>query len=258
MKKYFIGFLFTLFSLSAFAQGDNGSTILSYDQVEEPPLHKDCEALNGYGCSLNKISGYLTGKFNNELFLDDQAIINFKMKFIIDKTGKVAWIKALSKSDAINDEAEKLMKEMPALIPGRENGKEVSVMYLMPVTIKYLYQFPNSYSLSEVDVPPLLKKCGGANEMKTCFNREVSILINRKYGFKSVPDGINSAAITMLIDENGEITEYLVKSDSEDLKKGLEKIRKRLPDFESGAVLEGEKVRMTINIPVIVNSTNYK
>ncbi|MGA8855264.1 MAG: hypothetical protein WB492_13900, partial [Christiangramia sp.] len=122
MKKIFIGLLLAGSFLTGFSQESNTSKIISFAEVEEPPFHKDCNDPNDYSCSLEKISRYLSKEFDLSLYKQDIANFNFKMKFIIDDKGKVAWIKVLSDNRAVNEEAEKLMKEMPAFTPGMHKG----------------------------------------------------------------------------------------------------------------------------------------
>ena len=250
MNKFVLGLLLSLFSLNSFAQGDNAAKIIPNDQVEEPPYHKDCEALKDSTCSIKWISNYLNQEFDHKLFGPEEVFINFAMKIIIDKNGKVAWTKPMSDSKAVNHEVAKLMKNLPAMEPGKHKGENVAVTYLIPITLKYLYYFPDTYSLNDVDVPPLINGCKEAKDMKYCFSGKINAVIHENSRTMSLPKGSYSGMVSILINEDGEISAYSVKANSENFKKGLEKIRKNLPKFESGAILNGEKVKITINFPV--------
>jgi protein TonB len=53
--------------------------------------------------------------------------------FRIDKQGNAAEIKAQSKYSDLVDEAERVVKKIPQMIPGKDKGKTVSVLYTLPI-----------------------------------------------------------------------------------------------------------------------------
>ncbi|MBO4804096.1 MAG: energy transducer TonB [Muribaculaceae bacterium] len=57
------------------------------------------------------------------------------VKFVVDKKGKIGEVEVVGSVDKrLEEEAVRLCKSLPKFIPGRRNGKAVSVWYTMPVT----------------------------------------------------------------------------------------------------------------------------
>lgn len=258
MNKLIICLFLLLPFTHLFAQTGNSSTIFSYDKIEKPPVHPDCEASDDFACSLDKISAFLTKNFNPDLFGPNDPFLNFKVKFIIDRNGKVVWSKGLSKYTPINNEAEKLLKELPTFIPGKNGDEAFSVMYMMPITVAYIHKFPGSYSTNEVDQLPFLDECTDAEDMYKCMTKELATAINHNFDSKNLSDGFHSAAFSIEINEEGEISNYNVRTYSTPMKEGFRKLQKHLPKFESGAILNGEKVKTTLNIPVKVKVRSHR
>ena len=59
------------------------------------------------------------------------------LRFVVTKTGTVDKIEVLgSLSQSADNEAIRVVKSLPKFIPGRQNGKNVSVWFTLPVTFK--------------------------------------------------------------------------------------------------------------------------
>jgi TonB family protein len=60
------------------------------------------------------------------------------VQFVIDKTGKVIDVEVLSGVDLdLDNEAVRVVKNMPNWIPGKQNGKPVSVIFVIPLNIDF-------------------------------------------------------------------------------------------------------------------------
>ena len=59
------------------------------------------------------------------------------VQFVVDKTGEIGEVKVVRSVDKdLDDEAVRIVKTLPKFIPGRQNGRAVSVWYTLPVTFK--------------------------------------------------------------------------------------------------------------------------
>ena len=59
------------------------------------------------------------------------------VQFIVDKTGQVGDVKVVrSVSEELDAEAIRVVKSMPHFIPGRQDGKAVSVWFTLPISFK--------------------------------------------------------------------------------------------------------------------------
>lgn len=59
------------------------------------------------------------------------------VKFIIDKTGKIKNVSVMKSVDKeLDAEAKRVVKNMPAWIPGKQKGEPVNVQMVLPVNFK--------------------------------------------------------------------------------------------------------------------------
>ena len=67
------------------------------------------------------------------------------VQFVVTKTGKVGEVKVLrSKDPDLDKEAVRVVKSLPAFVPGKMNGHAVNVWYTLPVTFKLRVSDPDS------------------------------------------------------------------------------------------------------------------
>lgn len=65
---------------------------------------------------------------------EDGASGTVQVQFVVSKTGQVTKVKIVrGKHPALDKEAMRVVKEMPAWNPGRQNGQPVDVSYILPV-----------------------------------------------------------------------------------------------------------------------------
>ena len=57
------------------------------------------------------------------------------LRFVVSKSGKIENVEVLGPVDrALDEEAVRVVKSMPAWVPGKQNGNAVAVYYTLPVT----------------------------------------------------------------------------------------------------------------------------
>jgi hypothetical protein len=246
LYKFIFIFLFPVICLS------QESRIYKYEEIEVPPVHLDCENSKDFSCSLNKIGSFLQKNFNKEIFGENELIINFKLKFIMDNSGQVKWAKAITENSRAGKEAENLIETLPQFNPGILNGEYVSVMYTMPVSIRNFKKFPDTYDISEVDTPPVLSDCKKEEDQTKCFSSTIARRINLKTETRTLEFGLYEAIINLEINKQGEISNYQVISKSEVFKEALYKVKKHLPEVDSPAQLNQKNVGVSFHIPVRV------
>jgi TonB family protein len=67
------------------------------------------------------------------------------IRFVVRDTGKITDAKVLAGiGNGCDEEALRVVKEMPNWIPGRDNGKAVSVYYTIPIEFKLTMNSPNT------------------------------------------------------------------------------------------------------------------
>ena len=108
--------------------------------IEEVPTYKDCKKTNSNEdrkkCMNDKISAFINKNFNTGI-ADDINLTGIQKVFVsfkIDKTGSIINIKSKGTNEFINMEAERVVSLLPKMIPGKQKGKPVGVLYSLPIT----------------------------------------------------------------------------------------------------------------------------
>ena len=107
--------------------------------IENVPIYPGCEAEpNNDGkkkCMSTKVKKFIQANFNTELAADlglegtQKIFVTFK----IDKTGRVAEIRSRAPHPKLEEEAERVVNSLPRMIPGKQRGAPVGVLYALPI-----------------------------------------------------------------------------------------------------------------------------
>ncbi len=110
--------------------------------IENVPVFPGCERKTNNAdrkkCMSEKISKFVRKKFDVDLASDlglsgrQRILVAFK----INKNGDVVGIRARAPHPALQREAERVIKMLPKMKPGRQRGKNVSVPYSLPIIFK--------------------------------------------------------------------------------------------------------------------------
>jgi len=123
------------------------------------------------------------------------------VQFIINKQGKISNVEALThKGWGLEEEAIRIVKQMPDWIPGKQNGKPVNVRYTMPVVFRLSQPQLNNQVVHRADENPQYK--GGHKEMEK-FVRE-----NFKYPEQTIKGVV---MLIVLIDSTGIINDVCIR-----------------------------------------------
>ncbi|MEM5563748.1 energy transducer TonB [Psychroserpens sp. AS72] len=107
--------------------------------IEETPTFTFCETLETNeerkACMSNHISKHVNRYFNTKL-ADSLGLVGrqrINVIFKIDKEGHIVDVKSRAPHPALEDEAIRVIKTLPQLIPGKQKGKAVVVPYSLPI-----------------------------------------------------------------------------------------------------------------------------
>ena len=109
--------------------------------IENVPIFPGCESGNNAAkkaCMSEKISKFVNKKFNTDLAGDlgitgrQRIIVAFK----IDKTGTIVGVRARAPHPKLAQEAERVVKLLPKMKPGKQRGKSVIVPYSLPIVFQ--------------------------------------------------------------------------------------------------------------------------
>jgi TonB family protein len=126
MRRYFIAIFIVLFSLSVYPQDNDTISTFKSNAVEELPQFPGGE---------NAMYQYISENVNYpELAVESAMQGTVHVEFIIEKNGSISNIEILRGVVTILDEeAKRVIKEMPNWKPGKLDGKPVRVQYTIPI-----------------------------------------------------------------------------------------------------------------------------
>ncbi|MCM8568675.1 M56 family metallopeptidase [Gramella jeungdoensis] len=109
--------------------------------LDKAPAFKSCEQLDiseRKKCTTKEISNFVSANFNTGLGKEFglTGINRIVVRFMIDKSGNVKDIKARAPLPQLEEEAERVISQLPQFNPGEVNGKPVNVMYSLPIAFK--------------------------------------------------------------------------------------------------------------------------
>ncbi|GAB2762674.1 hypothetical protein [Salinimicrobium soli] len=141
MNKFLFLFFIFVISVNGFAQEKeiDPPQIISFDQVEQPPLSKRCKpkgsAQKQRDCTSSYINNYVNRNFDlNMASKLVKGLVKLEARFVIDKEGRVKDVSASGGPKKINEHLEEVLASLRDFKPGRENGIPVEVSYWVPVT----------------------------------------------------------------------------------------------------------------------------
>lgn len=110
--------------------------------VEKVPVFPGCESLSSnqekVECMNEKMRNIIQRKFNpylaEELGLKGTNVI--QVAFVINKKGEIDNLHIRAPKKALKNETERVLGYFPKMSPGIQNGKNVDVMYSLPIVIK--------------------------------------------------------------------------------------------------------------------------
>ena len=110
--------------------------------IEIAPIFPGCEKFSTNeqrkSCMSKKISKLVQRKFNKGIAQDLglSGKQHFHVQFKIDKTGHVTDIISNAKFKQLDEEAKRIIGKLPKMKPGRQQDKNVSVLYNLPIVFE--------------------------------------------------------------------------------------------------------------------------
>lgn len=125
------------------AEGTTGETLFTsmhhaFGLVETPPTFPACEGMEDVRNCFNKqMQTHIRENFNYPQDAIAKGLQGRVLTFFtIDEEGRVSNIKTRGPDILMEKEAERIMKLLPLMKPGKQNGEVVKVDYSIPITFK--------------------------------------------------------------------------------------------------------------------------
>ena len=107
--------------------------------IENVPIYPGCEKKKGNAekkkCMSEKIQKFVQKKFNTDLAgdLGLEGRQRISVQFKIDHKGNVVNVRARAPHPKLQQEAINVVKSLPKMVPGKQRGKAVGVLYSLPI-----------------------------------------------------------------------------------------------------------------------------
>jgi hypothetical protein len=111
---------------------------VNFASIENVPIYPGCEGTESAlkACLQEKIATYVNANFNvklgKELNLETGLNEVFVM-FKIDNEGNIMDVKARAPHKKLEEEALRVIKSLPKMMPGKQKGRAVGVKYALPI-----------------------------------------------------------------------------------------------------------------------------
>ena len=126
-------------------EADEEISDVPFSVIENVPIYPGCENKKNNAekkqCMSDKVQKFVQKKFNTDLAgdLGLEGRQRISVQFKIDKYGNVVNVRARAPHPKLEQEAVKVVKALPKMIPGKQRGKAVGVLYSLPI----LFQVEN-------------------------------------------------------------------------------------------------------------------
>ncbi len=151
LKKIFLPIVFIFISSFLSAQEETVTEVsksemtkadVPYAVIENVPVYPGCEG-NGNQelkqCMSTKISEFVNLHFNMkkvEALNLPPKLYRTAVQFKINKEGKVVDVRARAEHPVIENEAVRVVSNLPQMQPGKQRGEAVGVLYSLPIIFK--------------------------------------------------------------------------------------------------------------------------
>jgi protein TonB len=113
-----------------------------FSVIEDAPIFPGCEKHKSKKerkkCMSEKVQKHVNRKFNTELAgdLDLEGVQKIYVVFKIDRSGNITNVRSRAPHPKLAKEAERVIKSLPKMKPGKQRGKPVGVNYTLPIVFK--------------------------------------------------------------------------------------------------------------------------
>lgn len=110
--------------------------------IEDVPIFPGCEGMSNNderkACMSQKIQQFVDRRFNTDLGseLGLSGINRIYVQFRIEKNGTITVLGARAPHPRLQQEAERVVGQLPNMEPGKQRGQAVGVLYSLPITFR--------------------------------------------------------------------------------------------------------------------------
>ena len=285
MKKLILLLFIPLFSFSQINDPsklnleNRKEKIVKFSEVESAPFYIDwCTSNLAIDkireCTDSGIKLFAKRNFNtglaNELKLSGFQRIT--SAFTFDENGDIINIRVRATHPQLEEEAIRVINLIPKMEPGRQNGKAISVSYLLPIIFKVqsdsLTQSEKKpilnvvdgdnveVSFSSVENVPIFPGCEKGNNAKRskCMSEKISKFVQKRFNTKLAGNlglsGRQRISVIFKIDKLGDVGGVRARAPHPKLEDEAIRVINLLPKMKPGMQL-GKAVIVPYSLPII-------
>ncbi len=123
-------------------ENDEGIGDVPFAVIEEVPIYPGCEIFNSNdqrkNCMSEKINAFFAENFNTALGseLGLSGINRIYVQFRIEATGSITVLGTRGPHPRLEEEAMRVVSLLPNMVPGRQRGQPVGVLYSLPIVFR--------------------------------------------------------------------------------------------------------------------------
>tara|TARA_X000001036_G_scaffold432912_1_gene469615 strand:- start:583 stop:1503 length:921 start_codon:yes stop_codon:yes gene_type:complete len=189
--------------------------------------------------------------------------------FVINKNGEVVDIRVRAPHPQLEDEAIRVIKLLPKMEPGRQNGEAVSVSYLLPIIFKVQSDSFSpilnvvdgdgdnvEVSFSSVENVPIYPGCekGNNEKRRKCMSERIAKFVRKKFNTKLAEDyglsGRQRISVIFKINTLGDVVGIRARAPNPQLEDEAIRVINLLPKMKPGMQL-GKPVIVPYSLPII-------
>lgn len=114
---------------------------VAFAVIEDVPVFPGCEGLSKLetkNCFQKKMQEHVAEHFNYpQTALDMGMQGRVSVMFVIDAKGYITGVRSRGPDKVLETEAERIIKKLPQMKPGKQRGKPVKVAYAIPIFFKF-------------------------------------------------------------------------------------------------------------------------
>ena len=219
-------------------------------EEEEIVIFEVVEQMPEYPGGMSALQKYLSEKIAGSP-MKGKAGGRVMVGFTVAETGKIKDVRVLQSDDAsLNQEAERIVSEMPDWIPGKQRGRPVPVKYTVPIRFGNIRFAENKQPLifadgKEISMDAMEKLDPSTIESFSVLKDSASIKVYGKRGANGVIL-VNTQRGSKTKIQNKEIS-FSQKTTSTDA----------VPDFPVSGTVVDEQGRPKAGVSIIVPNTNH-
>jgi Zn-dependent protease with chaperone function len=254
-----------------------------FSMVEEVPVFPGCEDFTSNEerktCMSEKIVEFVNTNFDVDAAkaYAQPGINRIYVQFRITKEGSVEEMGVRASAPQLEEEARKVINKFPKMTPGKQGGKEVGVLYTLPI----IFQVDEGQKeptangsakenenenptgdipfaiVEEVPVFPGCESLASNEARRDCMTEKITAFVNKNFDVSAAKTfarpGANRIYAQLRINKDGVVEEMGIRASSPELEEEARKVINQLPQMTPGKQ-NGQETGVLYMLPINFNA----